>query len=175
MPSRLYHKPDPRKPLSGKRVSLTDPFDVQGAKTTLSSRAWAQLYPAADTSAAYVKKLLDLGAVVVGKTKTTQFTTGLQWVDHHPPVNPRGDRYHEASGSSAGAAASLAGYQWLDFAVGGDCEFPCSLCRWPWLADHRSSCTADGGVRDPAADHGLHAIRSSYDSASLEGVKISSE
>lgn len=34
---------------------------------------------------------------------------------------------------------------------------------------------ADGGVRDPAADHGLHAIRSSYDSSSLEGVKISSE
>lgn len=34
---------------------------------------------------------------------------------------------------------------------------------------------ADGGVRDPAAEHGLHAIRSSHDSSSLEGVKISSE
>lgn len=34
---------------------------------------------------------------------------------------------------------------------------------------------ADGGVRDPAADHGLHAIRSSYDSSSLEGLKINSE
>ncbi|KAL2275630.1 hypothetical protein FJTKL_01697 [Diaporthe vaccinii] len=152
VPSRFYHKPTLKRPLAGKRVSLTDPFDVQGAKTTLSSRAWSQLYPAADNSAAYVKKLLDLGAVVVGKTKTTQFSTGLQWVDQHPPVNPRGDRYHEASGSSAGAAASLAGYRWLDFAVGGD---------------------SDGGVRD--ADHGLHAIRSSYDSSSLEGVKISSE
>lgn len=123
VPSRFYHKPTSKRPLAGQRVSLTDPFDVQGAKTTLSSRAWSQLYPAADNSAAYVKKLLDLGAVVVGKTKTTQFSTGLQWVDHHPPVNPRGDRYHEASGSSAGAAASLAGYRWLDFAVGGDCEF----------------------------------------------------
>ncbi|KAG8164618.1 hypothetical protein KVR01_004893 [Diaporthe batatas] len=153
-PSRFYHSPSSSKPLAGKRVALTDTFDVQGAKTTLSSRAWTQLYPAAENSAAYVKKLLDLGAVVVGKTKTAQFSTGLQWVDHHSPVNPRGDRYHEASGSSAGAAASLAGYLWLDFTVGGD---------------------SDGGVRDPAADHGLHALRSSHDSASLEGVKISSE
>lgn len=121
-PSRFYHSPSASRPLAGKRVALTDTFDVKGAKTTLSSRAWTQLYPAAENSAAYVKKLLKLGAVVVGKTKTTQFTTGLQWVDHHAPVNPRGDRYHEASGSSAGAAASLAGYLWLDLAVGGDCE-----------------------------------------------------
>lgn len=34
---------------------------------------------------------------------------------------------------------------------------------------------AEGGVRDPGADHGLHAIRSSYDSASLEGLNINSE
>lgn len=121
-PSRFYHSPSPSRPLAGKRVALTDTFDVRGAKTTLSSRAWTQLYPAAENSAAYVKKLLGLGAVVVGKTKTTQFTTGLQWVDQHAPVNPRGDRYHEASGSSAGAAASLAGYLWLDFTIGGDCE-----------------------------------------------------
>ncbi|KAK2611385.1 hypothetical protein N8I77_004725 [Diaporthe amygdali] len=154
VPSRLYHKSDSKKPLAGKRISLTDTFDVQGVKTTLSSRAWTQLYPAADTSAAYVTKLLDLGAVVVGKTKTTQFATGTEWVDYHSPVNPRGDRYHKVSGSSAGAASSLAGYRWLDFAVGGD---------------------ADGGVRDPAADHGLHAIRPTFDWASLEGVKISSE
>lgn len=123
MPSRFYHKPSSKRPLAGKRVSLTDPFDVRGAKTTLSSRAWAQLYPAADASAAYARRLLELGAVVVGKTRTTQFTTGMQWVDQHPPVNPRGDRYHEASGSSAGAAASLAGYLWLDLSVGADCEF----------------------------------------------------
>ncbi|KAL1865524.1 hypothetical protein Daus18300_007169 [Diaporthe australafricana] len=155
VPSRLYHKPNAKKPLAGKRISLKDTIDVKGAKTTLSSRAWAQLYPAADASAAYVKKLLDLGAVVVGKTKTTQFATGLEWVDFQSPVNPRGDRYHEASGSSVGAAASLAGYRWLDSAVGVD---------------------SDGGVRDPAADHGLHAIRpSSSDFEYLEGIKISSE
>lgn len=131
MPSRFYHLPNSRKPLAGKRVAITDTFNVQGAKKTLSSRAWAQLYPAADASAAYVKKLLDLGAVVVGKTRTSHLATGLQWVDHHPPINPRGDRYHEASGSSVGAAASLAGYRWLDFAVGEDCEFPRPvMCLW---------------------------------------------
>jgi Asp-tRNA(Asn)/Glu-tRNA(Gln) amidotransferase A subunit family amidase len=129
VPSRFYHRPDATRPLAGKRVALTDTFAVQGAKTTLSSKAWTQLYPAADASAAYVKKLLDLGAVVVGKTRTSQFSTGLQWVDHHAPVNPRGDRYHEPSGSSVGAAASLAGYHWLDLAVGEDCGFPRAMLQ----------------------------------------------
>lgn len=137
MPSRLYHKSDSKKPLAGKRISLTDTFDVQGVKTTLSSRAWTQLYPAADTSAAYVKKLLDLGAVVVGKTKTTQFATGTEWVDYHSPVNPRGDRYHKVSGSSAGAASSLAGYRWLDFAVGVDGKGLALMCQLrSCLTDH---------------------------------------
>lgn len=177
VPSRLYHKPDAKKPLAGRRISLMDTIDVKGAKTTFSSRAWTQLYPAADASAAYVRKLLDLGAVVVGKTKTTQFATGLEWVDYQSSVNPRGDRYHEATGSSVGAAASLAGYRWLDSAVGVDCE-----AQPPIKVVHHALLTilvsfaADGGVRYPAADHGLHAIRSSLFSFKfMEGVKISSE
>jgi Asp-tRNA(Asn)/Glu-tRNA(Gln) amidotransferase A subunit family amidase len=103
-------------------VSLKDIFDVQGIKTTLSSKAWAELYPAAEKSAPYVRHLLQLGAIVVGKTKTTQFATAMEWVDFQSPTNPRGDRYQEPSGSSTGAAASLAGYDWLDHAIGGDCK-----------------------------------------------------
>lgn len=131
VPSRHYHHPDPERPLSGARISLEDTFDAQGVKTTLSSRAWAELYPAASASAPFVRRLLDLGAVVVGKTKAAQFSTGAGWVDSRSPANPRGDGYQEAGASSAGAAASLAGYEWLDYAVAGDCEFlsPCvCLC-----------------------------------------------
>jgi Asp-tRNA(Asn)/Glu-tRNA(Gln) amidotransferase A subunit family amidase len=105
-------------------VSLKDIFDVQGIKTTFSSKAWSELYAAPNASATYVKHLLSLGAVIVGKTKTTQFATAVEWIDFLSPTNPRGDRYQEPSGSSAGAAASLAGYGWLDYAVGGDCKFP---------------------------------------------------
>ncbi|ROW13500.1 hypothetical protein VPNG_04455 [Cytospora leucostoma] len=155
VPSRFYHRPDEKRPLAGARISLGDTLDAEGVKTTLSSRAWAELYPAADASAAYVRALLGLGAVVVGKTKTTQLAAagGADWVDAQSPANPRGDRYQGASGSSAGAAASLAGYGWLDYAVGGD---------------------SIGGVREPAAYHGLYAIRPTIGSASLEGVRVNS-
>jgi Amidase len=122
VPSRHYYKVSAEKPLAGARVSLKDIFDVQGIKTTLSSKAWSELYSAANTSAPYVKHLLDLGAVIVGKTKTTQFATAMEWVDFQSPINPRGDRYQEPSGSSTGAAASQAGYDWLDYAIGGDCK-----------------------------------------------------
>lgn len=105
-------------------MSLKDIFDVEGVKTTLSSRAWTEVYDAAAETAPYVKQLLSQGAVIVGKTKTTQFATGREWVDFQAPVNPRGDGYQEPSGSSTGAAASLAGYPWLDRAVGGDGEIP---------------------------------------------------
>jgi Asp-tRNA(Asn)/Glu-tRNA(Gln) amidotransferase A subunit family amidase len=88
----------------------------------MCSRAWSQLYPAAGATAPYVKYLVDLGAIIVGKTKMTQFSTSVEWTDFHSPINPRGDCYQEPSGSSTGAAASLAGYEWLDHAVGGDCK-----------------------------------------------------
>lgn len=90
--------------------------------TTLSSKAWMELYPPAGRTAAYVQKLTELGVIIVGKTKTTQFSTAVEWVDFQSPMNPRGDCYQEPSGSSTGAAASLAGYHWLDYAIGGDCK-----------------------------------------------------
>lgn len=125
VPSRFYHRPDEERPLAGARIALGDTLEAEGAKTTLSSRAWAELYPTAGASAPHVRRLLGLGAVIVGKAKTTQLAAGAGagWVDAQSPVNPRGDRYQGAAGSSAGAAASLAGYGWLDYAVGGDCEF----------------------------------------------------
>jgi Asp-tRNA(Asn)/Glu-tRNA(Gln) amidotransferase A subunit family amidase len=67
---------------------------------------------------------LSLGAVIVGKTKTTSFASADehtdQWIDFHCPRDPRGDRYQSPSGSSTGAAALLAGHSWLDSAIGGD-------------------------------------------------------
>lgn len=122
VPSRLYHSKTAGKPLAGARIGLKDIFDLEGVKTTLSSRAWAELYGPAAKNAPYVQKLLDLGGVIVGKTKATQFSTATEWIDFQAPTNPRGDRYQDPSGSSAGAAAALAGYDWLDQSIGGDCK-----------------------------------------------------
>lgn len=123
VPSRHYHRATSEKPLAGARISLKDTFDIEGVRTTLSSRAWAELYPAAADNGPYVKHLLDQGAIIVGKTKTSQLLAGNEWVDFQSPSNPRGDQYQEPSGSSTGAAASLAGYPWLDYAIGGDSKW----------------------------------------------------
>ena len=123
VPSRLYHgRPSSRKPLSGFRISISDSLSLNGVPTTWSSRAWSSLYTSApNTTTDYVQKLLDLGATVVGKTKTTQFGwlgRSGEWVDEQEPWNPRGDGYQRMSGSSPGAAAALMGYEWMDHAVG---------------------------------------------------------
>ncbi|KAJ5950095.1 hypothetical protein N7454_001679 [Penicillium verhagenii] len=127
VPSRLYSRHSPERPLAGVRVCLKDIFHLAGSKTTMTSRAYTALYPAQEESASYARKLIHQGAIIVGKTNMTQFASSDeptdQWVDFHCPVNPRGDEYQSPSGSSSGAAAALAGYSWLDSSVGGDCKF----------------------------------------------------
>lgn len=126
VPSRLYNIPSAAKPLAGARISIKDIYKLRGTKRTMMSRSYTELYEAEAENADYVKKLISAGAIIVGKTKITQFAGADeptdQWIDFHCPINPRGDRYQSPSGSSTGAAASLAGYPWLDYALGGDCE-----------------------------------------------------
>ncbi|KAF2824439.1 hypothetical protein CC86DRAFT_447281 [Ophiobolus disseminans] len=65
-----------------------------------------------------------MGAVVIGKTKTTQFALGerptADYVDQLAPFNPRGDGYQHPQGSSAGTGAGLASYGWMDIATASD-------------------------------------------------------
>ena len=93
----------------------------------MMSLAYTQLYGPEDHSAEYVRKLISLGAVIIGKTKMAAFASADEptdmWIDYHCPVNPRGDRYQSPSGSSTGAAASLAGYEWLDYSMAADSKF----------------------------------------------------
>lgn len=147
VPSRLYHpRPSPRKPLSGIRISINDFMSLNGTQSSLSSRAWASLYSsAAATTAEFAQKLIDLGAVIVGKTKASQLGTGVEWVDEQAPWTPRGDGYRVISGNSVGAAAGLAGYEWLQRSIGSD----------------------DRGL---SAQHGVYSIAPSPESASQDGI-----
>jgi Asp-tRNA(Asn)/Glu-tRNA(Gln) amidotransferase A subunit family amidase len=47
-----------------------DIFDVKGVVTAGGNRAYGDLYGEANSTASAVSKLEDLGAVLVGKTKT---------------------------------------------------------------------------------------------------------
>ncbi|KDB21384.1 hypothetical protein H109_06682 [Trichophyton interdigitale MR816] len=153
VPSRLYYRQTAQKPLAGVRLGVKDIFNVKGLKTSNGNRAWYQLYPAANRTAIAVQNLIDAGAVVVGKMKTSQFANGetatADWVDYHAPFNPRGDGYQDPGSSSAGCAAGEAAYPWLDIALGSD---------------------TGGSIRSPSQLQGLFGNRPSHGLVSLEGA-----
>lgn len=124
VPSRSYFQVSQDKPLAGKRISIKDCYHLRGVKTTLSSRPFEQTYGPDSETASFVRRLIELGAVVVGKSKTSAFLSSEeptdQWIDFHAPFNPRGDGYQTPAGSTNGGAAALAGYPWLDYSVGTD-------------------------------------------------------
>jgi len=124
VPSRLHSPRSPSKPLNGLRFTVKDIIDLEGVKTTAQFRAYEKTYDEAKCTAPSVEHLLELGAVVIGKTKCTQFASSDQptggWVDYHCPWNPRGDGYLSPRGSSTGASVAVAGYEWVDFGLGTD-------------------------------------------------------
>lgn len=123
VPSRLYTlQRSAAQPLAGLRLAIGDQFDLKGVPATQGSKAWTELYGPGAGTAGYVRRLIALGVVIVGKTKTSQFGLGTDWVDVHRPANPRADGYRNVGTSTAGAAAAMAAYDWLDFAVGAECE-----------------------------------------------------
>jgi hypothetical protein len=151
LPSRLYSLLDTR-PLAGKRFALKDIFDAKGLQTACGSHSYARIYPPATANSPAVQRLLDLGAVMVGKTKTSQFAHGAnpwEFIDNKYPWNPRGDGYLTAASSSSGSACAIAGYDWIDFAVGSDTR---------------------GSVRKPASIVGSYGIRPTWGSMDLTGV-----
>jgi len=113
-------------PLAGKRLAVKDIYNISGLKTTMGSRAYNVCYGKCDKTAEAIQKLLRLGAVIVGKTKTVQLASGLgprDWIDYQCPFNPRGDGYLNPDCSSTGSAVGVAAYDWLDFSIGSDSKW----------------------------------------------------
>ncbi|KAK8926848.1 Amidase [Metarhizium anisopliae] len=122
VPSKLYSTVPPEQaPLKGYRFTIPDSMSLKAIPTTLSSSAWHDLddNPAGST-AAFAKRLIDLGATIVGKTKSSQFGSGREWTDVPSPKNPREDGHQDPAGGATGAASSLAGYEWLRATTGID-------------------------------------------------------
>ncbi|KAK6543159.1 hypothetical protein TWF694_007075 [Orbilia ellipsospora] len=152
VPSRLYSPSSPSLPLSGKRIAIKDIIDLKGLPTAASSKAFAEYHGPVNETAAAVQRLIDLGAVVIGKTKTTQFATGetaRDWIEFQCPFNPRGCGFFDPAGSSTGSAVAVAGYEWVDYAIGTD---TCGSIIWP------------------AALQGIFGLRPTLGVSRLEGV-----
>ncbi|KAL8963643.1 MAG: hypothetical protein Q9193_000112 [Seirophora villosa] len=124
--SRLPNSIKNPLPLAGYRITVKEIFDVQGVKTRLGSRAFAELYPPASKTAPAVQKLIDAGANLLGISKMCSMVLKApptQCIDVSAPFNPRGDGYLSPSGGSSGQAAAVAAYEWVDFAIGSDSTF----------------------------------------------------
>jgi|SRR5579863_221978 len=108
-----------RQPLDGRIVSVKALFDVAGMVTSSGSAVLRGLPPAiADADA--VKRLRAAGAVIIGKTKMTEFAFSALGTNPHDGVlgNPR-DRKRAPGGSSSGAVVSVVDGM-ADIAIGSD-------------------------------------------------------
>lgn len=76
VPSRLYFTATAEKPLAGVRIGIKDIYDIAGVTTSDGNRAIYAFYPPKTSTALAVQKLIDAGAVIVGKMKTSQFANG---------------------------------------------------------------------------------------------------
>jgi allophanate hydrolase len=133
-------------PLFGATVAVKDNIDVAGLPTTAACPAFA--YEPAETAPA-VQRLVDAGAIVLGKTNLDQFATGL--VGTRSPYGAVRDARrpdHVSGGSSSGSAAAVA-LGLVDLAVGTD--------------------TAGSG-RVPAAFGGIVGIKATKDVVPVQGV-----
>jgi allophanate hydrolase len=104
-------------PLSGLTFAIKDNIDLAGVPTTAGCPAYA--YSPAH-SAPVVQRLIDAGAVPLGKTNMDQFATGL--VGMRSPYGACSSVFDEryiSGGSSSGSAVAVASGQ-VNFALGTD-------------------------------------------------------
>lgn len=91
----------PMGPLHGIPVGLKDIIDTKTMPTACGTPIMAGRQP--DSDAAIVERLLEAGAVIIGKTVTTEFAFMNPSVTRNPH-----NHAHSPGGSSAGSAAAVA-------------------------------------------------------------------
>ncbi len=130
------------QPLHGIPVGIKDLIDTSTLPTGYGSAIYADNRPKAD--AACVKKLVAAGAIVLGKTVTTEFAYFTPGPTHNPHL-----RGYTPGGSSSGSAAAVADFQ-VPIALGTQ--------------------TA-GSVIRPAAFCGVVGYKGTYGWADMAGIK----
>jgi aspartyl-tRNA(Asn)/glutamyl-tRNA(Gln) amidotransferase subunit A len=130
-----------RGPLHGIPIGIKDIMDVAGMPTAAGSRLWANRMAAED--ATIVARLRAAGAVILGKTVTTQYAsfdpsiTRNPW---HPERTP--------GGSSSGAAATVA----------------CGMCLGATASQ------TGGSITRPASYCGVAGCKPTHGRVSLHGI-----
>ena len=137
-----------RGPLHGAPVALKDMIATRGLRTTAGSEVLGEWVP--DEDAAVVARLRAAGAIVEGKTHTTEFSV---WATGgHPryrtPRNPW-DVTRVPGGSSTGSAIAVAAGLApvaLGTDTGGSARIPAALCGVVGLKPTRGAISAAGVI-----------------------------
>lgn len=134
-------------PLAGIPVAVKDLFCYQGMPTTAASKILDGWVPPYDSTV--VKRLLDAGMVILGKTNLDEFAMGssTETSAFGPTHNPW-DLERIPGGSGGGSAAAVAAYE-APLAVGTD---------------------TGGSIRSPASVTGTVGMKPTYGSVSRYGV-----
>ena len=138
---RVLNERGPQGPLHGVPVGVKDIYYTEGQETTACSPIYAGFVPSYDATS--VAMLRQAGAVIMGKTVTTEFACG----DPPPTRNPW-NAAHTPGGSSSGSAVGLAAR-----------VFPASL-----------GSQTGGSVLRPASYNGVVGLKPTFGRISRYGV-----
>ncbi|HEY2595947.1 MAG TPA: amidase family protein, partial [Chloroflexota bacterium] len=136
--------------LAGLTVAVKDCYDIAGQRTGIGSPEWLDDQAPAAVTADAVRRVLEAGATVIGKTVCDEFMYSVTGANAHygTPINPRSvDRL--PGGSSSGSASAVAGGA-CDLALGTD---------------------TGGSIRIPAALCGLYGLRTSHGRVVMTGIQ----
>jgi Asp-tRNA(Asn)/Glu-tRNA(Gln) amidotransferase A subunit family amidase len=131
-------------PLHGIPIGIKDVFDTFDMPTQHNSPLFRGHRPGQD--AGCVATLRAAGALIFGKTDTTEFAAGGRWAATGNPHNPA----HTAGGSSSGSAAAVA-----------DAQVPVAL-----------GTQTGGSLIRPASFNGAFALKPTWSTVSREGAKL---
>jgi len=133
-------------PLAGRTLAVKDLFDTAGIRTTYGSGLYAEHVP--ERNAVVVQRLLDAGAVLVGKTHLPEFAWGVlgqsEWYGTcRNPAHPGKTTGGSSSGSAAALAAGL-----CELALGSDTgcsiRLPSAACEVVGLKSQWGLISTDG-------------------------------